>query len=152
MTKWDIDPVGVLATLSTTGEAAGRLESAIDAMVRDVASAASAAGTLVQGSGYEAGVPYAPGKAPGSGSFQASLTAPSNPTGPVAEALGKYLEHRQKKMEAMAARTVNAITGAANATKAYQEGNLQQAANAQERALHAPEKVDMPGANGGGTK
>ncbi len=142
MSRWDIQPTGVLGTLSTTGDAAGRLENAVNSMIKNLASAASAAGTVVQGSAYTPFIgPVGPGT---SRSYQAAPTPA--PTGPVAAALSQYLENRQKKLESMANRTANAITGAAEATNWYQQGNLEMAATSQEKVLQAPDKVDMPGA------
>ncbi|OEJ63343.1 hypothetical protein BGM19_26920 [Streptomyces agglomeratus] len=125
-----------------TGDAAGRLEKAVNSMVKNLASAAGSAGTVVQGSAYSPVVgPMAPG-------VSMPYQAASAPTGPVAAALSQYLENRQKKLESMANRTANAINGAATATNWYNQGNLEMAANSQEKVIQAPEKIDLPGAGG----
>ncbi|NBE53828.1 DUF6507 family protein [Streptomyces boluensis] len=148
MSRWDIQPAGVLGTLSMTGDAAGRLETAVNSMLTDLASAAASAGTVVQGSAYTP-----PTTAPGIGPMAPTsrpgvTTGPSTPSGPVAAALSQYLENRKHKLESMAARTANAINGAAQATNWYQQGNLQMASDAQAKVVQAPEKIDMPGAGG----
>ncbi|MEU2154062.1 DUF6507 family protein [Streptomyces sp. NPDC019396] len=162
MTKWDIEPVGVLATLSTTGEAAGHLESAFTSMMKDLASAAASAGTVLRGADYNpAAGPVAPGAvrpnvtkqpmigpvAPGAARPEVAVSAPA--IGPVGAALNAYLENRIAKMSSMAARTGNAIKGASEATNWYQHGNLAMANNAQEEVVRAPDKLDMPGAGQG---
>lgn len=151
-------------TLSVTGDAAGRLQKAVQSMVEDLASAGASAGTVVQGSAYTPMTgPVAPGTARPNMAQQPMvgpvapgqqrptvLTAQPAPTGPVAAALAAYLNERKKKLESMAARTANAINGAAQATNAYQQGNLQMAQDAQAKVLRAPEKIDLPGGNGQG--
>ncbi|WP_338676757.1 DUF6507 family protein [Streptomyces sp. SCSIO 30461] len=165
MTKWDIDPVGVLATLSTTGEAAGRLESAFDSMMKDLASAAASAGTVLAGGDYNpAAGPVVAGAVrpnvtkqpmigpvvPGTTRPEVAVSAPA--IGPVGAALNAYLEARIAKMSSMAARTGNAVKGAAEATSHYQHGNLTMADNAQEEVVRAPETLDMPGADRRGVR
>jgi hypothetical protein len=142
MTGWDISPVGVQATLTMTGEAGGDLEKAATAMVNDLMSAASSAGTAVPGGQFHGPMvgPVAPGQS-------------RVPTGPVAAALAQYLSERQKKLAFMARRTADSVRGAAEATNAYAHGDLEMAAEAQRNALKAP-KVDVPGAGrkqGGGS-
>ncbi|MFJ3228908.1 DUF6507 family protein [Streptomyces sp. NPDC086783] len=140
MTAWDIDPVGVQATLTKTGEAGGDLEKAATSLVTNMASAASSAGTAVPGGQF-------------SGPMVGPVPAgtPRVPVGPVAAALSKYLEERQKKLAYMAQRTVNSLKGAVAATNAYNQGDLDMAAEAQAAALKEP-KIDLPGAPAGGAK
>ncbi|SDK94594.1 DUF6507 family protein [Streptomyces indicus] len=134
MSKWDIKPLGVRGQLTMTGEAAKDLADAAKAMVDDLSSAAASAGTAVPGGQYNGPMigPVAPGQ-------------PRNPVGPVAAALSSYMEERQKKLQSMAERTGNSMTGAAEATNAYVQGDLDMAADAQAKALQAP-KIDLPGA------
>ncbi|MFI6944205.1 DUF6507 family protein [Streptomyces sp. NPDC050418] len=134
MSKWDIKPQGVQGQLTMTGEAAKELASAAKSMVEDLMSAASSAGTAVPGSQYSG---------PMIGPVPAGT--PRNPVGKVAEALSTYMEERQNKLKSMAERTGNSMTGAAEATNAYVEGDLDMAAEAQGKALKTP-KVDLPGA------
>ncbi|MFD7813293.1 DUF6507 family protein [Streptomyces sp. NPDC059785] len=140
MTGWDIDPVGVQATLTTTGEAGGDLEKVATSLGKNMASAAASAGTAVPGGQFHGPMvgPVVPG-------------TPRVPVGPVAAALSEYLSERQKKLAFMAQRTVNSVQGAAQATNAYNHGDLDMAADAQKEALKEP-KIDLPGANTGGGK
>ncbi|MER7175187.1 DUF6507 family protein [Streptomyces mesophilus] len=134
MSKWDIKPQGVQGQLTMTGEAAKDLADAAKAMVNDLMSAAGSAGTAVPGSQYSGPMigPVVPG-------------TPRNPVGPVAAALSTYMEKRQAQLTSMAERTGNSMTGAAEATNAYVQGDLDMAAEAQGKALQTP-KVDLPGA------
>ncbi|MEU1451102.1 DUF6507 family protein [Streptomyces avermitilis] len=133
MTGWDIDPVGVRAMLTMTGEAGGDLEKAATSMMKDLMSAASSAGTAVPG-----------------GQFNGPMVGPVAqgqsrvPTGPVAAALAQYLSERQKKLAFMAKRTANSVRGAAEATSAYVHGDLHMAEEAQRAALKTV-KVEVPG-------
>ncbi|MFF6999483.1 DUF6507 family protein [Streptomyces sp. NPDC008313] len=131
MTAWDIDPTGVQATLTMVGEAGGRLEKAANSLVSDLASAASSAGTAVPGYHGPMIGPVVPG-------------TPRNPVGPVASALSQWMTERQTKLAFMAKRTANSVEGTVKATNAYNQGNLEMAANAQREALKEP-KIDMPG-------
>jgi hypothetical protein len=140
MTGWDIDPVGVQATLTMTGEAGGDLEKAATSMVNDLMSAAGSAGTAVPGGQFHGPMvgPVAPGQS-------------RVPTGPVAAALAQYLAERQQKLAFMARRTAESVQGAAEATRAYVQGDLEMAAEAQRNALKPP-KAHMPGTGKGGTQ
>ena len=133
MTGWDIDPVGVQAMLTMTGEAGGDLEKAATSMVKNLSSAASSAGTAVPGGQFNGPMvgPVVPG-------------TPRVPVGPVAAALSQYLSERQKKLAFMARRTANSVRGAAEATGHYVHGDLHMAAQAQQAALKTV-KPDMPG-------
>ncbi|MFE4371861.1 DUF6507 family protein [Streptomyces sp. NPDC056835] len=55
-------------------------------------------------------------------------------TGPVAAALGEFLEKRQTELKAVAERIEAAILGAATATNEYIEGDLDAARHAQDAA------------------
>ncbi|MFC7303499.1 DUF6507 family protein [Streptomyces monticola] len=164
MSRWDIQPAGVLGTLTMTGEAASRLETAVNAMVKDLSTAASSAGTVVPGAEY---TPVQGPMAVGSGARPSvrqqetacmadpqadaqrpTVTVVEPVNGPVGGALSQYLESRMPKVQSMANRTANAINGAATATNHYQQGNTEMAANAQAKVVQAPEKIDMPGAGG----
>ncbi|BBC33641.1 uncharacterized protein SGFS_049350 [Streptomyces graminofaciens] len=139
MPAWDIDPIGVQATLKSTGEAGGDLEKAATSLVTNVSSAAESAGTAVPGGQFSGPMigPVAAG-------------TPRVPVGPVAAALSKYLSERQKKIAYMAQRTVDSVTGAANATNAYVTGDLDMAAKSQSNALKATVVTPPPGADGNG--
>jgi phage-related protein len=52
----------------------------------------------------------------------------------VAEAIKGFAEHHEKTFDSILNRVVNVLTGAANATKAYLEGDLQMAQEAQRNA------------------
>lgn len=138
MPAWDIDPTGVQATLSTTGDAGGELEKAATSLVNHVSGAAEAAGTAVPGGSFNGPMigPVAAG-------------TPRVPVGPVAAALSTYLTDRQKKIAFMALRTVDSVNGAAKATNAYLTGDLEMAERAQQTALKETKVPDMPGQNGG---
>ncbi|MFF2325595.1 MULTISPECIES: DUF6507 family protein [unclassified Streptomyces] len=126
MVAWDIRPQGVQGQLKVVGTHAGDLEKALNAMVANMAEAAQAAGTAVPGPQAATPLqgPVAPGKAPLS----------RQAMGPVAAALGEYLEGRQKDFKAAAERIEAAILGAAGATNAYVEGDLEAAKHAQDAA------------------
>lgn len=68
----------------------------------------------------------------------------------VAEALSGYAESAQADLGFVFTRTGACLTGAANATNAYLEGDLQMAADAQAAATAAPDpRADMPGPGNG---
>ncbi|MBL1101900.1 DUF6507 family protein [Streptomyces coffeae] len=133
MTRWDIDPAGVAFTLSLTKDGAEKMKDAVEALVKDVLSAAGSAGTVVEGTTYT--------PAPAVGPV-ADGTSRTGPMGPIGQALGQYLQSRQAPMRFMATRTANAINGAASATNAYAQGQLQQAADCQASAVAAAKVQD----------
>jgi hypothetical protein len=139
MPAWDIDPIGVQATLSMTGQAGGDLEKAATSLVTHASSAAEAAGTAVPGGQFSGPMigPVATG-------------TPRVPVGPVAAALSTYLSERQKKIAFMALRTVDSVNGAATATNEYLKGDIEMAERAQNAALKETKVPDMPGAGGNG--
>jgi hypothetical protein len=126
MTAWDIKPQGVQGQLKVVGTHAGDLEKALTALMTDMSGAAQAAGTAVPGTQASTPIqgPVAPGQPPLS---QGAM-------GPVAAALGEYLEKRQKDLKNMAERIQAAVLGAAAATNAYLEGDLDAAKHAQDAA------------------
>ncbi|MDK0521068.1 DUF6507 family protein [Streptomyces sp. ML-6] len=88
--------------------------------------AARAAGTAVPGAQASTPVqgPVAPGRAPLS---RAAM-------GPVAAALGEFLQGRDRDFRSMAERTEASVLGAAEATGAYCRGDLEAAEHAQDAA------------------
>lgn len=126
MTAWDIKPQGVQGQLKVVGTHAGDLEKALNSMVTAMSEAAQAAGTAVPGTVASTPLqgPVAPGQAPLS---RAAM-------GPVAAALGEYLQMRQPQLKAMAERIQAAVLGAATATNEYVEGDLDTAKQAQDAA------------------
>ncbi|WP_236247028.1 DUF6507 family protein [Streptomyces sp. CC210A] len=125
MTGWDIKPQGVQGQLRLTGTKAGELEKALQAMLGDVQAAAAAAGTAVPGSAATTRL-----QGPPSSSDNLERKA----QGPVAAALAQYVEKRGKEFRSMAERTQAAVLGAAKATNAYVEGDLETAKEAQDAA------------------
>lgn len=65
-------------------------------------------------------------------------------SGIIAQALSGFAESQRSSIEFVFTRTGAAMTGAANATRAYVQGDLEMAANAQASATAAPEPR-MPG-------
>ncbi|WP_328621042.1 DUF6507 family protein [Streptomyces sp. NBC_00354] len=146
MTGWDIKPQGVQGQLKTVGGNAGELETALNALIGAMSQAAQAAGTAVPGSasGMTPRGPLAPGAAPAPGqAFMASTKA----TGPVAAALGLYLQERQTELTSMANRIEACVLGAASATNEYLEGDLEHAKAAQDaaRAVNLQALREQPG-------
>ncbi|MCH0539328.1 hypothetical protein I3F58_07085 [Streptomyces sp. MUM 203J] len=125
MTWWDIKPQGVQGQLQLTGTKAGELEKALKAMLKDIQAAAEAAGTAVPGSA-------ATTRLQGPPSSSDDLVRKAQ--GPVAAALGEYVQKRGKEFSSMAERTQAAVLGAAKATNAYLEGDLKAAKEAQDAA------------------
>ncbi len=125
MTWWDIKPQGVQGQLQATGAKAGDLESALKAMVADVEAAGQAAGTAVPGSASQTTVP---------GPWASGPSVTVKAQGPVAAALAEYLRTRSKDFTSMANRVQAAVLGAARATQAYVDGDLETAKEAQAAA------------------
>jgi Family of unknown function (DUF6507) len=76
--------------------------------------------------------------------LQGSATESSSPI--VAEALSGFAASAQGNIQLVITRTGAAMTGAANATTAYLDGDLAMAANAQAAAAEAPDPTGvMPG-------
>lgn len=66
---------------------------------------------------------------------------------PVNDALGHVAAMLTQSLQGAASRTSRAITGTVNATRAYIDGDMQMAADAQAAASSAPEPA-MPGLSG----
>lgn len=64
----------------------------------------------------------------------------------VAKAISDFMQAQATHMTFVFTRTSAALQGAANATQAYLDGDLQMAANAQQSAATAPVPTDIPGA------
>lgn len=126
MTAWDIKPQGVQGQLKMVGAHAGDLEKALNATMTALSGAAQAAGTAVPGTAARTPLqgPVIPG--------QDHLSRAA--MGPVAAALGEYMEKRQPQLKAMVERIQAAVLGAGTATSEYVEGDLDAAKNAQDAA------------------
>ncbi|TQK44372.1 hypothetical protein FBY35_5875 [Streptomyces sp. SLBN-118] len=122
---WDISPSGVQGVLTKAGKAAEGLSNAGKTLETTMTSAAKSAGTVTQGGHEKDGT-----------------------MGLVAGALGQFIEAHQRRLAYIAARTSNSLTGAAKATNAYVQGDLDMAADAQREALKEP-KIDLPGVGDG---
>lgn len=121
MTGWDIDPVGVRGVLETSGTHAKNLSDAGSAMQGNLEEAASAAGMITSQYG-----PY------------------TSTVGVVGAALGEFLQQWGHDLLYIAERAGKSLSGAAEATGHYLEGDLDLAANAQREAAKEP-KVELPG-------
>ncbi|MFD7534951.1 MULTISPECIES: DUF6507 family protein [unclassified Streptomyces] len=115
MTGWDISPSGVQGALQKTAESAGELSTAGTNLSDTLARTATAAGTVAAG-----------------------YTGPALPTGPVGAALNEFMQHWQKDLQFVAARTGKSLNGAAEATSEYIKGDLKMASDAQRAAVEAP--------------
>ncbi|MFH8748439.1 DUF6507 family protein [Streptomyces rimosus] len=135
MTSWDIQPQGVQGQLKVVGTHAEDLGKALNTMLADLQEAARAAGTAVPGSQattLPSGQPVLTTYKPVGPVGPALL--PQKATGPVAAALVEYATKRQADVKAMADRVQAAVLGAAKATNAYVQGDLETAGNAQSAA------------------
>jgi hypothetical protein len=132
MTSWDIKPQGVQGQLKTVGSNADDLEKSLTTLIAALSNAAQAAGTAVPGSvsGMSPQGPLAPGATPALGQAFVSHKA----MGPVAAALGQYLQERQTELTSMYERIEACVLGAVKATNEYLEGDLEQAKAAQDAA------------------
>ncbi|MFI1187552.1 DUF6507 family protein [Streptomyces californicus] len=126
MTGWDIKPQGVQGQLKVVGGHAGELKEALDALMKHIGEAARAAGTAVPG--VAARIPLQGPVAPG----QEPLSREAS--GPVAAALGEYVNARRPQLESLSERIQSAVLGAATATNEYLEGDLDTAKQAQDAA------------------
>ncbi|MDF9814778.1 DUF6507 family protein [Streptomyces sp. SPB162] len=127
MTSWDISTSGVQGVLNKAKTAAEGLAKAGTELGTILPSAAKAAGTI---SGPVCG---------------------EAPSGPVAAALGEFLQAREQDVIYVAVRTANSLNGAVLATNAYNQGNLQMASDAQHAAIAepTPEMLNPDRAQGG---
>nr|WP_272875498.1 DUF6507 family protein [Streptomyces caniscabiei] len=121
VTGWDIDPVGVRGVLKTSGTHAKNLSDAGSKAQGNLEEAASAAGMITSQYG-----PY------------------TTTVGVVGAALGEFLQQWSHDLLYIAERTSKSLSGAAEATGHYIEGDLHLAANAQREAAKEP-KVELPG-------
>ncbi|MFG2714992.1 DUF6507 family protein [Streptomyces goshikiensis] len=120
---WDIKSSGVRGVLIKTSTAAEGFEKAGKTLQTTLPDAATHAGTLSFGGGGGEGAG----------------------AGPVAGALAGLMTSHEQRLAFIGARTGASIKGAMDATTAYVNGNLEQAATAQREALKEP-KIDLPGA------
>ncbi|KNE84133.1 MULTISPECIES: DUF6507 family protein [Streptomyces] len=123
MSGWDIDVNGVQGVLSKTGEVAGKLETQASSYSDHMESAASSAGTIAGG-----------GEAP--------------EMGLVGAALAEFAMKTQDDLMFVGARAGKSMTGAVDAVKAYNQGDLDMAAAAQREALKAPDLEALKAAQG----
>lgn len=139
MSGWDLQPQGIEGVLKATGEIAGHFEGQVKAYSEHLRSAATGAGTISaeggEGSGGGGGGQDGGGQDGGAGG------------GLVALALSQFAEHTAPDLMFMAARAGRSLTGAVQATRAYMNGDIEMAAEAQRNARTAP-KINMP--KGGG--
>nr|WP_202525020.1 DUF6507 family protein [Streptomyces sp. SID4926] len=122
---WDIDVDGVEFVTGLVGLAMQDMSKDVEAYGTDVQSAAASAGTV---SGFYCG---------------------PAPTGAVGAALALFAEGTAQDVAMLAARAAKSVNGAHEATGYYILGDEEMAAQAQHRALAAPE-VDLPGRGDGG--
>ena len=115
MTGWDVSPSGVQGALKKAAVSAGDLSTAGTNLSDTLPRTATAAGTVA--SGY---------------------TGPALATGPVAAALGEFMQHWQKDLRYVVERTGKSLTGAVEATSEYVKGDLTMAAQAQHVAAEEP--------------
>ncbi|MDT9698698.1 DUF6507 family protein [Streptomyces sp. P17] len=123
MPRWDITPSGVGSVVSNVGDVMKVLDDIVQAYSGDLEGAATSAGTL------------APGGASGEHKGQ---------TGLVAAALAEFIEGTADELQFIGVRIGKSVNGAVEATLAYQEGDLEMAAQLQHRAAGLVQP-DMPG-------
>jgi hypothetical protein len=121
---WDVSVSGVQGALRKTAVSAEGLSTAGTNLSDTLPRTATAAGTVVAG-----------------------YTGPALATGPVAAALGEFMQHWQKDLQYVAVRTGKSLNGAAEATGHYIKGDLAMAAQAQHTAVEEP-VPDLPGFSG----
>ncbi|MFF8972496.1 DUF6507 family protein [Streptomyces sp. NPDC014995] len=122
MPGWDISPSGVGTVVSNVGDVMTVLNDIVKAYSDDIEGAATSAGTL------------APGGASGAHKGQ---------TGLVAAALAEFMTGTAEELQFVGVRIGNSVNGAVEATVAYQEGDLEMAAELQRRASGLV-RPDMP--------
>ncbi|MEV7205918.1 MULTISPECIES: DUF6507 family protein [unclassified Streptomyces] len=123
MPGWDISPTGVGAVVSNVGDVMQVLDEMVQAYSADVQGAATSAGTL------------APGGAGGEHRGQ---------TGLVAAALAEFIEGTAEELQFVGVRVGRSVNGAVEAATAYQDGDLEMAAELQRRSAGLI-RPDMPG-------
>ncbi|MFC9510088.1 DUF6507 family protein [Streptomyces sp. NPDC057002] len=122
MPAWDISPSGVQSVVSNVGDVMKVLDEIVQAYSGDVQGAATSAGTL------------APGGAGGEHKGQ---------TGLVVAALAEFMEGTSDELKFIGVRVGKSVNGAVDATVAYRDGDLEMAAEAQQRAAGLV-RPDMP--------
>lgn len=122
MTGWDLKPQGIQGVLKTTGETASHIETHAKSYGKHLTSAATNAGTI---------------SAEGGGGGEKAAG------GLVALALSQYAEHAATDLKFIAARAGKSLQGAVDATTAYLNGDQEMAAEAQRKALSAPDLDPM---------
>lgn len=113
MPGWDISPSGVGVVVSRVGDVMKVLDDIVQAYAGDVEGAATSAGTI------------APGGASGEHKGQ---------TGLVAAALAEFIEGTADELKFIGTRIGKSANGAVDATVAYRDGDLEMAAEMQQRA------------------
>ena len=113
MTGWDVSPSGVQGALQKTAVSAGEMSTA----------------------GNESGEPHRTATA--AGTVASGYTGPELATGPVAAALGEFMQHKPKELRYIVARTGKSLTGAAEARNEYVKGDLRMAATGETGARNA---------------
>ncbi|MFD3511679.1 DUF6507 family protein [Streptomyces sp. NPDC058657] len=116
MTAWDITASGVQKVLTSTGKAAESMGTTAEAIGTAVEQAGKTAGTVKEG-----GVPG------------------ENTPGLVASGLNEFMNKRQRDFLYLALRARDSITGAVEATNAYNNGQLAMAATKQREAFDDPD-------------
>ncbi|MET7922365.1 DUF6507 family protein [Streptomyces avermitilis] len=119
---WDLKPQGIQGVLKTTGETASHIETHAKSYGEHLTSAATNAGTI---------------SAEGGGGGEKAAG------GLVALALSQYAEHAAIDLKFIAARAGKSLQGAVDATTAYLNGDQEMAAEAQRKALSAPDLDPM---------
>ncbi|GDY64101.1 hypothetical protein AQJ43_33535 [Streptomyces avermitilis] len=122
MSGWDLKPQGIQGVLKTTGETASHIETHAKSYGEHLTSAATNAGTI---------------SAEGGGGGEKAAG------GLVALALSQYAEHAATDLKFIAARAGKSLQGAVDATTAYLNGDQEMAAEAQRKALSAPDLDPM---------
>lgn len=122
MPGWDLKPQGIQGVLKTTGETASHIETHAKSYGEHLTSAATNAGTI---------------SAEGGGGGEKAAG------GLVALALSQYAEHAATDLKFIAARAGKSLQGAVDATTAYLNGDQEMAAEAQRKALSAPDLDPM---------
>ncbi|WP_431773291.1 DUF6507 family protein [Streptomyces cucumeris] len=128
MTKWNINTAGVGRIVGEAGRSAGHFQGELKAISSHLESAMKAAGTL---------------------DFGGESETPE--VGLVGVTLGQYATAQQSDIAFIVARADKSLQGAVDATEAYNKGDLDMAANAQDKALKAP-YIDLDGPSKKGAK
>ncbi|MFG3252693.1 DUF6507 family protein [Streptomyces sp. NPDC048172] len=126
MTGWDIRASGVASTLTETGKAADKLPGLAKTLGKHLQQASQHAGTIRSGLSSDGEVEQCVAGQPG----------PSGATtGPIAAALAQFVTAKKADIEYLAQRSGESMQGAADATSAYQRGDLDMAMDSQRDAM-----------------